>query len=130
MKQTPANSARNTQGLRLRQERAFSKNALPLTIELACALKSVLRRPLIGLPPEWPYPDRVVAWLLPSLRNDVLAFHSAHGPGLVEILQSHQLQSLDRDLLVQLSRTANKLQPGVVELLSDIIDALQESNAD
>lgn len=80
----------------------FGGAHIPLTAQLAQAAADWLRQQLRDVPIEWPFEDRVIAWLLPSLRRDIEVFHHAGGPDITEIFQQHQLAHLDADLYRQL----------------------------
>lgn len=78
--------------------REFSCTSLPLTERAGRHLETSLAAQMGDLPEGWHYIDRVVALLLPALRNDIAAFYTNGGPSLVDLFAEHQIAHLDRDL--------------------------------
>lgn len=76
----------------------FGGDYLPLTSELARAAERWLRSQLRHLPSEWPFEDRVLAWLVPDLSAQIEAFHRRGGHDMAGLLEQHQLAHLDRDI--------------------------------
>ncbi len=113
--------------LELLQQPSFAATALPLTMALARALRSVVAQQLRRFPAEWPFPDRLLVWLEPSFEKDVAQFHESRGPAMVELFKPWQVEHLDQDLVHLLARRANRLRPGVIALLTDIAADLEES---
>ena len=102
--------------LLLSQEDAFTQTALPMTMSLAKALKSVIAGRLGRHTEKWPFEDRVLVWLEPSLRDDIERFHSSSGPNMVGIFKSWQVERLDQDFFRNLAERAEEIQPGVITL--------------
>ncbi len=99
--------------LHLSQETAFTQTALPMTMSLAQALKSVIAGRLGRHTEKWPFEDRVLVWLEPSLQDDVDRFHSSSGPTMADIFKSWQVEHLDQDFSRRLAERAENYQPGV-----------------
>ena len=106
----------------LRQE-AFSMSCLPLTSALAAALTLQILPELRRMPTIWPFDDRVLVWLLPSLKADVARFHADAGPCMDEIFAPPALSSIDA-ALVRL--VVERLRVGKRQrvTLDDLIDIL------
>lgn len=107
--------------MRLCAERAFIGCALPMTAEVAEALRPFLHLPRRNLHRNWPYMDRVVVWLVPSLGCKVEVFHAGHGSALVEIVRPATLSRLDRILAWKLGQHAEKETPGILDVLATIM---------
>jgi hypothetical protein len=107
--------------VKLGQEAVFSESCLPLTMELAKVFKTLVRTELPTTPPLWPFEDRVLLWLLPSLRKDIMQFHGGTGSSMTAIFQEHVLQSIDSSLLGLLVDRLEKRRPGTLESLSEVI---------
>lgn len=54
------------------------------------------------LPQDWPFEDRVLAWLAPDLEREIVHFHGKNGASMDRIFQRHQIAHLDVDLRRQL----------------------------
>lgn len=95
----------------------FTETCLPLTMELARALKTEVTPLLVGLPRGWTFEDKVLVMLVPSMDNDVAAYHAGGGSPMTSLLQPHQVAHLDSDLLVRLCARLEQVSPGIVEAL-------------
>ena len=102
------------------QRQEFVRSSLPLTIELADVLKAILIPHLREMPQDWPYPDRVLAWLVPSLSDDIRRFHGGGGKPLQELVPGEAVRHLDHDFLDLLAKKAEAIRPGVVRLLQEL----------
>lgn len=102
---TNLNARQTGYQLTVRPERpAFGGSCLPVTMKLASLIRQQLARRLTNSPSSWPYVDRVVVWLLPSLKTDACAFHENDGPAMTDLFRSDQLESIDRSLVTSLIR--------------------------
>ena len=86
----------------VRLERAFAGVHLPATCVYARRHEADLAPLLRYLPSRWPYEDRLIAYLLPSLKTDVFSYYGAEGPDLGGLFSEETLARLDRDLVVRL----------------------------
>jgi len=77
------------------REPVFLGSCLPLTMQVATACRKLLRDRLATLPRQWPYEDRVLAVLAPSLLEDIARFHRADGPDMRTLFRSHLLEHMD-----------------------------------
>jgi hypothetical protein len=89
----------------------FAATLLPLTMELARTVQPVLERELAKLPRAWPFEDRVLALLAPSLLTDLHRFHTSGGDDLSSLFATHQVEHLDRSLLGLLITRLARLSP-------------------
>ncbi len=101
----------------VRQEVPFTGSCLPLTAELVPQLESVITPIVASTPQAWHLVDRVVAILVPSLKNDISRFYAGEGNPMSEIFREHQLEHLDQDLLLLLFGQIEKAAPGLGRLL-------------
>lgn len=58
---------------------------------------------LENLPSDWAFEDKILVFLLPSFKTDVLSFYKAKGKSMAQMFKEHHLQHIDRDLAPQLS---------------------------
>src|SRR3972149_7982971 len=98
------------------QRRKFTESSLPLTMELASVLKAEIFPHLKNTPEGWPYHDRVLHWLLPSMGEDIQRFHGDSGPSITELFTGGAVGHLDQDLLARLSAFIEKGRPGLISL--------------
>lgn len=86
--------------LRIMQHRPdfAGDSCLPLTMHLARLAEQVIE-PILESPTEWPFEDRVLVALSPSLAKDVTAYHDGHGAQLMHVLKPRQIERLDRTLV-------------------------------
>jgi hypothetical protein len=86
----------------------YSETCLPLTMRLARAARRGIEPMLGDIPRDWPYEDRVLVWLAPSLRENVVAYWNLRGPSMELMCHGPALAHLDhvmfRDLRVQILR--------------------------
>lgn len=54
----------------------------------------------------------MLAWLLPTLTPDIVRFYEMTGPSMIEMFKSHQLQTLDKDLLLLVVQRLDAVHPG------------------
>jgi hypothetical protein len=96
-----------------RPRREFAASALPLTIELARAV----RDEIAGLLPEESKPfcfdDRVFLLLVPEMQRDVVRYYASRGEDLAAQLNRRQLESLDSKLFRQLFEILAEHSPAV-----------------
>ncbi len=103
----------------LSQELVFSDSSLPATMDLARAAKTLLRRAISRTPRPWPFEDRVLAWLVPSMGVDISRFHKIGGPSMDDLFGRNQLANLDKVIFLRLVDRMEKLRPGTAaELLA------------
>lgn len=80
-----------SQGLiapRVALETSFLESNFPLMCELARVCRQVIVPVLPSQTRAWPFEDRVLAYLLPSLHDEIIRFHAGHGPDLLGLLGS------------------------------------------
>lgn len=77
------------------QETVFVSSCLPMFHEAVLKETSNISALLKELPEEWPYEDRVLAWLVPNMKEDILKFHSDIGPCLRELYDIEVIKKLD-----------------------------------
>ena len=97
---------------------SYASSCLPLTSEMAKLAKALLEPTIRNLPREWNLVDRVVALLVPSVSRDVENFYVGGGKSMAEMFETHQVERLDRDLLVRLCAKIEKLSPGFMGTLN------------
>jgi hypothetical protein len=73
----------------------FCESSLPSTMDLAFRHKELIRDSLGDLPKEWDLADRVLVWLEPCFKEDVVAWYASIGSKMIEQFQAHQLDRLD-----------------------------------
>jgi hypothetical protein len=93
---------------------SWAGSVLPMTTALANLLRGILEPVLADAPRTWPFNDRVLAWLLPNLKDDVATFHLSHGPAMNRVFEEFQLQTIDRSLVRRLAARAENLAPGMI----------------
>lgn len=107
------------------QERqsSFATACLPKLNALAKAfaleIDSQLER--ADIEADWPYLDRVVAWLSPSLHDDVRAYHAREQAEMCEIYSAQHIEAFDRLLVEQLLRQLTH-DPATAHLVRQLID--------
>jgi hypothetical protein len=109
---------------------SFVTNVLPLTIGLAHAIRITLAPHIRSDPCGWPFPDRVLVWLLPTLESNVAHFHGGSGTAMLEQFKRHQLESIDKALFWQLAHWLDNQEPTLLTMVLDIIAALKQSDQD
>lgn len=57
---------------------------------------------LNNFPKDWPFEDRVLAWLVPGLEREIVHFHAKNGQSMEKVFRPHQIAHLDKDLRGQL----------------------------
>jgi len=118
-----------TQALLSDQKRRFASASLPQTMELASVLKAILLPHLRQSSKRWPFHDRVLAWLVPEMLADICRFHDSGGPSLAELKSPKAVALLDIDLLNVLARNVERIRPGVIRLLQDLSEPLEDHDA-
>jgi hypothetical protein len=89
-------------------------------MELATVLKAILLPHLRQSSKRWPYHDRVLAWLAPSLLADICRFHDSNGPTLAGLKSAKAIALLDKDFLSVLAQNVERVRPGVIGLLQEL----------
>ena len=86
----------------------FAASSLPRTMELAELVAPLLEK---HLPPssDWPFHDRVFAWLAPHFQNKISDFHERRGAGLTQQHGDSLLERLDAELFAALVRRVDSL---------------------
>jgi len=87
----------------VRVQRLFGESCLPITMKEAHRLRRQVSARIAAIHPSWPFEDRVMVWLLPTLEDDAAAFHFSGGRGLENILTPHQLDQIDKTLIGELA---------------------------
>jgi hypothetical protein len=81
-------------------------------MQLARAARRGIEPLLSGIPKSWPYDDRVLAWLVPPLRDDVASYRKGSGPNMETLFQPSPLKHIDeglyRELRVRLLRSLRR----------------------
>ena len=107
-----------TMRTRLEQQRSpFARSLLPLTMEFARVVASILGPHLGDQPAEWPFEDRVLSLLAPVLRSDIVSFHSKESGDISMMFAPHQLEHLDQGLLEMLVAFVVKESPESLKAL-------------
>jgi len=75
----------------------FGASALPKTVELATTLQTIIEPKLDAATSELPFDDRVLAWLAPNLRRDIVLFHGGKGKPLAGIFPASSIGHLDNE---------------------------------
>ena len=65
---------------------------------------------LDGFPKEWPFEDRVLAWLVPDLQREIVHFHAKDGKSMSSIFLPGQIEHLDHDLRRELYKKVKSLR--------------------
>ena len=99
------------------QERTFSETCLPLTMEMANHVEELLLPMLNTFPKTWPFEDRVLAWLVPTLADDIKAFHDSSGDAMDEVFQEHQINHMDYTFLNILIKCLESINPEIIEII-------------
>lgn len=107
--------------VRLALETGFLADALPLTLELATLAKDHLLAHLRG-PGNWPFEDRVLGLLLPSMAPDIARYHHGTGPSMSEDWLPKALSALDGLLLARLWEWLEANAQGFTELACRSMD--------
>jgi hypothetical protein len=95
----------------LQQERSYADVCVPELIQLATQNKDAIAELIAGLPPSWPFADKVLVAVFPSFRADVEAFLAGTGKPMTEMFDSHQLPSVDNGArLTLLAKLADRLR--------------------
>ena len=81
-------------------EPSFTGPCLPRTMVLAHGCEDMVL-PQLSTPSKWPYEDRVLAWLMPSLLDAIEAFQNRKQgcPAIETIHQKKELARLDNHLV-------------------------------
>lgn len=103
--------------------RQFSQSTLPQTMELALVLKSILLPLVRNAPQGWPFHDRVLLWLVPSLENDIRKFHESSSNSLRDMFPGDGVRLLDQILLTLLGAQVERIRPDVIRLLQELSSA-------
>lgn len=106
--------------LNISQELTFSRSSLPLTMELADILKTLIIPNLDNHSNLLPFHDRVLAWLAPSLKDEIARFHGGVGPALDDIFRNEAIKHIDHELMMTLSREIELTHPGTVSFLKEL----------
>lgn len=117
---TRGGGSKNRIRVTMLQELVFSESSLPATIELAAAFRPYIDSRLRGTPSKWPFDDRVLVWLIPSLRKDVVRFHEVRGPAMDEVFGRQQLSNLDSHFFKTLAFRLEKIYPGTIKELLEL----------
>ena len=99
------------------QERTFAETSLPLTMEMANHVKELLIPMLDTFPRSWPFDDRVLAWLAPTLADDIKVFHDSSGHTMNEVFQDHQINHMDNTFLNILINRLETINPELIEII-------------
>jgi hypothetical protein len=99
------------------QERTFTETYLPLTMEMANHVKELLLPMLDMFPRTWPFEDRVLAWLVPSLADDIKVFHDSFGDALNDVFQDHQINHMDNTFLNILIKRLKSINPEIIAII-------------
>lgn len=86
--QMTANTGRLSVAPSIGLRTSFAVSNLPLVCELARVCKEAIIPVLPAQTRAWPFEDRVLAYLLPSLHDDIIRFHAGDGPDLLGLLNS------------------------------------------
>jgi hypothetical protein len=124
-RRTPSNTRQKRQRLPARAP-VFANSCLPLTADLAECLIRFVQPELVDSPHDWSLTDRVLVWLLPSLRQDVKAFHRLNGPAMQDIFAAQALESIDSALLRLMLEKLEVVRPG---LIAEIVSTVERAAA-
>ena len=102
----------HTLGQRPEQIQAFGCGYIPQTIAIAELLKDAIAPLLPSDNCHWPYPDRVLAMLLPNLLPDIERFHNSTGRDMSGFFKEHQLSRIDTSLVKKLANLLERSRPG------------------
>jgi len=116
--------------MQVEQRRRFAASSLPQTMELASVLKAIIVPHLRQSSRRWPYHDRVLAWIAPSLLDHICRFHDFNGPALSELKSEKALKLLDTDFLSELAQNVERIRPGVIQLLQELSAASSADDDD
>ena len=97
----------------VRLDRWFGENSLPVTMSLAHRFRTDLLRRLPSTHLAWPFEDRVLIWLLPTMAKDVAEFHDAGAQDMASMFQVHQLEHFDEVLSADLRQRLDAVSPPV-----------------
>ena len=98
----------------------FTDSVLALTMATAERHKMVILQCLTHLPQDWPFKDRVLAWLVPSMEREINHFHANNGPSMAKMFQPHQIAHLDKDFNKQLYARVRTLRDITTSQLLDL----------
>ena len=110
------------------QAPSFATSARPMTMGLAASIRIQLWKYLENTPTSWPFSDRVLVWLLPSMDADVVKFHANQGRSMVHVFNAHQIESIDAALLRILMAKIRSVEPVVLHWLIDVLRSVKEVN--
>lgn len=111
----------NTIETTLSQTKSFAESNLPKTMQLADKLRFILMSELDESTDSLPFPDRVLAWLTPSMRRDIVLFHGGKGGALDDLIERHAISHLDDEFCMELSARTKKMRPDLAEWIEDIL---------
>ena len=94
-------------------ENDFCESCLPLTMRIAADYQPVILPYLPGTVGEWSYYDRVLVWLVPSLKGDVTKFYASSGPDMASMFKPRQLDYIDEDLRRIIIERINTIVPSL-----------------
>jgi hypothetical protein len=84
-----------------------------MTMRLAQRFRTSLLQRLPATHFSWPFEDRVLVWLLPTMAKDVAAFHHVGAQDMASMFQVHQLEHLDEVLSADLRKRLDAVSPPV-----------------
>ena len=90
-------------GVTVGLESVFAASHLPLMCLLSNRFKSDLEMAIPGQPKDWPFEDRLLSVLLPTLRHDISRFHRGRGGDIATALPEEVLPRLDEHLTHQVN---------------------------
>jgi hypothetical protein len=94
---------------------------------LVSSLRSQLWKDVEHYPAAWPFSDRVLAWLLPSMKDHVAKFHIDHEKAMIDLFKEHQLSTIDEVLFRQLMQQIKSTAPVLLHWLMDVIRSIQDA---
>ena len=79
-------------------------------MDVARRYKRVVVTCLDDFPKDWPFEDRVLAWLVPALQREVVHFHAKDGKSMSSVFLPRQIEHLDGDLRRELYKRVRSLR--------------------
>jgi hypothetical protein len=89
---------------------AFAGSLLPVTMGFADLYTKVILPHLADSDEAWFLPDRLLAWLCPSMLPYIRSFYSSRGPDLGRIMTGKEIEALDQRLAYQLARSVERIR--------------------
>ena len=103
----------------------FADLCLPKTMHVAKRHRRELNRKLQAGEEDWHFEDRILALLLPHLRNEIERFYADGGEAMIELYNGKQLREWDDLLLEQLKEMGVGLWSESKEDGADAQEALE-----